>query len=85
MNTQTEDDETDGLDALEGEVECEEKSPEGNTRVKALLGRRHTHNEELCVASCGVVLGRATFFGSEAINGVLVSTLQVFSFREQCS
>ncbi|KAI0689723.1 hypothetical protein C8T65DRAFT_746069 [Cerioporus squamosus] len=68
---------TAGADAEEfavfddGEIECEEKSSEGNRPLKALLGRRHTHNEELCVASCGVVLGRATFFGSEAVNGVL--------------
>ncbi|KAI1784804.1 hypothetical protein LXA43DRAFT_901026, partial [Ganoderma leucocontextum] len=53
------------------EVECEEKSPEGNKRLHALFGRRRTHNEELAVASCGVILGRATFYGSEAVSGVL--------------
>lgn len=68
----------DELIPFEGEIECEEKSPEGNRQLKVLLGRRHTHNEELCVASCGVVLGRATFFGSEAVNGVLVSDHIIF-------
>ncbi len=70
---------------LEGEVECEEKSPEGNRRIKALLGRRQTHNEELCVASCGVLLGRATFFGSEAVNGVLVSLFELTLIAFHCS
>lgn len=63
---EAEDENSEITSEVDGEVECEEKSVEGNRRIKALLGRRHTHNEELCVASCGVILGRATFFGSEA-------------------
>ncbi|KAI1785056.1 hypothetical protein LXA43DRAFT_1100746 [Ganoderma leucocontextum] len=55
-----------------GEIECEaEKSASGNKRHRAQFGRRRTHNEELVVASCGIIIGRATFFGSEAINGVV--------------
>ncbi|EIW54821.1 uncharacterized protein TRAVEDRAFT_39313 [Trametes versicolor FP-101664 SS1] len=46
-------------------------SPAGNKQHRAQFGRRRTHNEEVAVASCGVILGRATFYGSEAINGVL--------------
>ncbi|KAH9481160.1 hypothetical protein JR316_0005680 [Psilocybe cubensis] len=49
---------------------CDEKSEKGNQTLRARFGRRRTHNEELCVASCGVILGRATFYGSEAPNGV---------------
>lgn len=52
---------------------CDGKPATGNTAVRARFGRRRTHNEELCVASCGVILGRATFYGSEAPNGVRVS------------
>jgi hypothetical protein len=52
---------------------CEGKDDGGNEKPKARFGRRRTHNEELCVASCGVILGRATFYGSEAPNGVRVS------------
>ena len=52
---------------------CDSKPEQGNQMVKARLGRKRTHNEELCVASCGVILGRATFYGSEAPNGVRVS------------
>ncbi|KAF8585031.1 hypothetical protein K439DRAFT_1344525, partial [Ramaria rubella] len=49
---------------------CAGKPTSGNKRIRARFGRRRTHNEELCVATCGVILGRATFFGSEAPNGV---------------
>jgi len=52
---------------------CNGKPNSGNRNLKARFGRRRTHNEELCVASCGVILGWATFFGSEAPNGVRVS------------
>jgi hypothetical protein len=52
---------------------CNGKPESGNRQVKVCFGRRWTHNEELCVASCGVILGRATFLGSEAPNGVRVS------------
>jgi hypothetical protein len=52
---------------------CDGKSEQGNKSLRARFGRKRTHNEELCVASCGVILGRATFYGSEAPNGVRVS------------
>lgn len=52
---------------------CDDKPETGNRAPRARFGRRRTHNEELCVGSCGVILGRATFFGSEAPNGVRVS------------
>lgn len=58
---------------VEVEAECDGKPEEGNKTLRARFGRRRTHNEELCVASCGVILGRATFYGSEAPNGVRVS------------
>ena len=37
---------------------CDGKLALGNRKVKARFGRRRTHNEELCVASCGIILGR---------------------------
>lgn len=52
---------------------CDGKPDTGNQASRAHFGRKRTHNEELCVASCGVILGRATFYGSEAPNGVRVS------------
>ena len=50
------------------------KAPGGHRKVFARFGRRRTHNEELCVASCGVILGRATFYGAEGPNSVRVSS-----------
>lgn len=58
--------------SIEDKETCNGKADAGNRKVRARFGRRRTHNEELCVASCGIILGRATFFGSEAPNGVRV-------------
>ena len=52
--------------------ECASKSPEGNIKLHAVFGRCRTHNEQLCVTACGVILGRATFFRSEGPHGVVV-------------
>lgn len=51
---------------------CDGKPEEGNRKLRAQFGRRRSHNEELCVASCGVIHGRERFYGSEAPNGVRV-------------
>jgi len=52
--------------------DCGGKSSGGNQAIRARFGRRRTHNDELCVASCGVILGRTTFYGSEAPSAVWV-------------
>ncbi|KAJ7892674.1 hypothetical protein B0H13DRAFT_1625428, partial [Mycena leptocephala] len=39
-------------------------------KVKGKLARSWTHNEQLFVRCCGVIISRATFFGSEGITGV---------------
>ncbi|KAJ7166282.1 hypothetical protein B0H12DRAFT_1040638, partial [Mycena haematopus] len=38
-------------------------------RLKGKVGRSWTHNEQLFVRCCGVIISRATFFGSEGIAG----------------
>lgn len=45
----------------------------GNKRLRGQFGRRRTHNEQLIVAPCGVIVARTTFFGAEAIKTVRVS------------
>ncbi|KAJ6461813.1 hypothetical protein C8R45DRAFT_1179095 [Mycena sanguinolenta] len=65
-------------DDEETEYICDGKSPQGNRVLRARFGRRRTHNEQLCVWSCGVVAGRATFFGSEAPNGVREFWMKLF-------
>ena len=64
---------TDELVDIDADGECPSKPDEGNTKPRARFGRRRTHNEQLVVATCGVILGRATMFGSEGIDGVRVS------------
>ncbi|KAJ7086968.1 hypothetical protein C8R44DRAFT_650414, partial [Mycena epipterygia] len=39
-------------------------------RVKGKLTRNWTHNEQLFVRCCGIIVSRATFFGSEGVTGV---------------
>ncbi|KAF8580189.1 hypothetical protein K439DRAFT_1267774, partial [Ramaria rubella] len=46
--------------------------------VFARFGRRQTHNEQLCVASCGVILARAMFYGAEGPNSVRLFWMGAF-------
>ena len=63
------------LDA-EGNL-CDGKPDTGNRKLHDQFGRRQSHNEELCVASCGIIYGRQRFYGSEAPNGVRVCSFIV--------
>lgn len=36
-------------------------------RISAQFGRRRTHNEQILVAPCGMIIARETFYGAEAI------------------
>jgi hypothetical protein len=44
-------------------------------RISARFGRKRTHNEQILVAPCGMILARETFFGTEAIATCAVSVL----------
>ncbi|KAF8576846.1 hypothetical protein K439DRAFT_1622535 [Ramaria rubella] len=57
---------------------CNDKPVVGHRRVHAWFCRRRTHNEELCVVSCGMILGRATFYGAEGPNSVQASLAHLF-------
>ena len=45
---------------------CDGKLDYGNKSIRVQFCCQQTHNEQLCVASCRIILGRATFCGSEA-------------------
>jgi hypothetical protein len=47
---------------------------------KGQFGRRRTHNEQLIIAPCGIILARETFYHSEAFSAVAVS-FSTFRFR----
>jgi hypothetical protein len=64
--------------------DCDGKPDTGNRQLRAYFGRRRTHNEQLIMRPCGVILSRATFFGSEAVSAVNVSQcihLTAISFK----
>lgn len=44
----------------------------GARKLPGAFGRRWTHNEQLMVRPCGVVIGRATFYASESLGAVRV-------------
>ena len=37
-------------------------------KISVQFGRKQTHNEQILVAPCGMILARETFFGAEAIS-----------------
>lgn len=41
-------------------------------RLRAQFGRKRTHNEQVIVAPCGIILARETFYGAEAISSCVV-------------
>ena len=42
-------------------------TPTPKKSVRARFGRKRTHNEQILVAPCGMILARETFYGAEAI------------------
>lgn len=46
-----------------------------STRLKTTMYRKWTHNEQLMVRCCGIILSRATFYESEGPANALVSKL----------
>ncbi|KAJ7216432.1 hypothetical protein GGX14DRAFT_561994 [Mycena pura] len=62
-----------GSIGVDDTVPCEAvKSATGNRKYKALFGGVRTHNEQLLVRPCGVIVSRATFYHAEAVSNVLV-------------
>jgi hypothetical protein len=52
---------------------CPSKLEAGNRKIRALFGRRRTHNEQIMVRPCGIIVARQTFFGSETTPQTVVS------------
>jgi hypothetical protein len=47
-------------------------NPEKKRATRIQFGRRRTHNEEIAVAPCSMIMARETFYGAEAIPSVVV-------------
>lgn len=58
--------------AISGEGVEDDTRPSRPASVKGVFSRRWTHNEQLMVRPCGIVVGRATFFSAESMTGVKV-------------
>lgn len=55
-----------------GQGEGERSQNDGKKRLRAQFGRKRTHNEQIIIAPCGVIIARTTFYGAEAIGSVVV-------------
>ena len=71
----------DSLDHPDAAVEFEDLLPSNarpkpatktKSTMKASLTRRWTHNEQLIVRCCGVIIARATFYEAESVSNALV-------------
>ncbi|KAK7028895.1 hypothetical protein VNI00_014819 [Paramarasmius palmivorus] len=62
------------------------KSDHGNVQLTAQYGRRRTHNEQLGVACCGIIVFRVTMNGAESVSGVKDIAKSVYEPEElpQC-
>lgn len=72
-------------DADEGERSHEaaregEDAPKKNGK-RVCLSRKKTHNEQLVVSVCGIILARETFFHSESLSAVRAFLLRTFPKR----
>ena len=71
--------EVSGINADQGievmEDDCSGGPVDGNQKPQAHFGHQRTHNDELCVASCSIILGQTTFYGSEAPSAICVCSM----------
>lgn len=52
-------------------------TPQLEKELKSNFGRCCTYNEQIIAYPCGVILARATFFGSEAVSAGLISIIRL--------
>ena len=55
-----------------------ESQPTKKERIRAQFGRRRTHNEQIVVSPCGMIIGRETFFGAEGVGSVIVRNFSLY-------
>ncbi|KAG1838382.1 hypothetical protein DFJ58DRAFT_733873 [Suillus subalutaceus] len=58
---------------------CDGKSELGNCKLRAKFGRSRTHNEQIVIRPCGIIVARATMVAAEAISNVLHMVKTMFS------
>ena len=77
FNAQAQDDVVDELhlQAEEHDPACDGKDEDGKRRIRARFGRRRSHSEQILVRPCGIIVARATFFGSETTPQTVVGRI----------
>jgi hypothetical protein len=63
---------------ITGQDSTVKKAPK---RIRVRLGRKRTHNEQIIVAPCGMIIARETFYGAEGIGSVIVGVNVLSSFK----
>lgn len=48
-------------------------APQATQKLRAQFGRKRTHNEQVVVAPCGMIIANEKFYGAEAVSSVAVS------------
>lgn len=79
-NNETDDAGNKSQDIAEGvRKEAGSEIPE-KRKLRAQFGRKRTHNEQIMVAPCGMILSRVTFYGAEAVSSVVVGLSIAYPF-----
>ncbi|KAJ2915278.1 hypothetical protein MD484_g5125, partial [Candolleomyces efflorescens] len=52
-------------------------------KLRAVFGRKRTHNEQILVAPCGVIIARETFFNAEAIPSIVEMIKNTYTHRHK--
>jgi hypothetical protein len=61
--------------AIQNQEGCDGKSELGNHKLRAKFGHSRTHNEQIVIRPCRIIVARATMVAAEAISNVLVSQM----------
>lgn len=63
---------------------CDGKPEEGNQTLQARFGQKRTHNEELCITSCGIILGGQLSMAQKHLKGLWYTNFHltfIFTYR----
>lgn len=71
-----------GISDPRGASPLHSMGPSNKKRISARFGRKRTHNEQILVAPCGIILARETFYGAEAISTCAVSFNNILQFAK---
>lgn len=72
-------------DSREGTGGIVNRKSSSSAKPRAQFSRRRTHNEQLIVAPCGIILARETFFGAEGVASVIVSVSILVAMEESAN